>query len=107
MRYVTAAVACYFHLKIISSENMRVKGTALASLLIGLFTVMGVTRYEQFKRSLGSDVYSGSKAPAFQFKSGQSLDQVLSAFDKNQAIIDRQRKEKPGEGGDLEGLFDD
>jgi hypothetical protein len=107
MRYVTAAVACYFHLKIISSENMRVKGIALASVLIGIFLVSGVARFEQLKRSLGSDVYAGSKAPMFQFKQGQALDQILLGFDKNKALIDEQRKEKPGDAGEMEGLFDD
>lgn len=107
MRYAVAAIASYFHLKIISSENMRVKATALASMFVAFLVVIGVTRFEQFKREAGSDLYAGSKAPSFQLKSSDSLDQALQNFGKTQAAIDKARKEKPGEGVDLEGLFDD
>jgi hypothetical protein len=107
MRYLAAAVACYFHLKIISSENMRFKSLALGSLLMGFLAVLGVSRFEQWQRSAGTQVYAGSKAPAFVLKGGEPLDKIFQNFDKTQATIDRQRKEKPGEGGDFDGLFDD
>jgi hypothetical protein len=107
MRYTVAAIASYFHLKIISSENMKAKGLSVATLLIAFFAIMGITRFEQIRRDAGSQTYAGSKAPVFRFKSSISLEQSLEQFGSVQARIDKARKEKPGEGSDFDGLFED
>ncbi len=106
MRYVAAAVASYYHLKIISSENMKFKGLALSAAVFGLLAVLGVTQFDRFKRALGTQLYAGSKAPGFQLKPSQPLDSIMQNFDKTQAVIEKQRTEKLGEGSDFDFMDD-
>ena len=105
-RIFVATVACYFHLKLISTERLFHKALGLGSMFVVGFGIIGLVQFDQLKRMRQSSIYGATKPSAFELKPARSLDQMIEQFNAEKTAIDIQRKEKPPESSDF-SLFDD
>jgi hypothetical protein len=96
-----AVVGAYYHLKLISPENIKRKAWGLAMFFITGFGLMFVMSPDRWKREFDSAAYTPYKIPELQLGPVKSVDQLLQDFSPVKEKLDKSRADKQAEEDDL------
>jgi hypothetical protein len=98
--WIIAAIACYFHARIMAVRNMRLATGLIVASLAAVVGMQWATQHEGRKWVGQSATLGTLKPPVVQLSRPTPLPDFLSATQDMKARLDTARKKVPEDGGD-------